>query len=64
MSLGVNHLRVLMSQPTDRHDGCPVRQCLAALLPSRRFGHCWPASMLLQPEEVTQGVFCFCFYIF
>lgn len=39
MSLGVHHLRVLMSQPTDRHDECPVRQCLAALLPSRRFGH-------------------------
>lgn len=33
MSLRVNHLRVLMSQPTDRRDGCPVRQCRAPLLP-------------------------------
>lgn len=35
MSLGVNHLRVLMSQPTDRHDKLPVPQCLAALLSPR-----------------------------
>lgn len=33
MSWGVNHLGVLMSQPTDRHDKLPVPQCLAPLLP-------------------------------
>lgn len=29
----LNHLWLLMSQPTDRHDKLPVLQCLAALLP-------------------------------
>lgn len=51
MSLRVNHLRVLMSQPTDRRDGCPARHCLAPLLPSSRLGHHWPASMSLQQQE-------------
>lgn len=55
MSLGVNHLKVLKSQPTDRDDKLPVPQCLAALLSA-----CSSATTGLLPYGVLYCSVCGC----